>query len=100
MGPWGGFVTGLAETIEYVFTTAVIVYFSGSYANAVTDELFGLDLSNSMWVWWIILYVAFIALNAAGAEVSFKFAIVVAVLATIRIRRARRMRRALHGAVL
>ena len=22
MGPWGGFVTGFAETIEYVFTTA------------------------------------------------------------------------------
>ena len=79
-GPWGGFITGLAETIEYVFTTAVIVYFSASYANAVTDELFGLDLSESMWVWWIILYAVFVALNAAGAEVSFKFAIVVAVL--------------------
>ena len=25
MGPWGGFVTGLAETIEYVFTTGVVV---------------------------------------------------------------------------
>jgi ethanolamine permease len=33
-----------------------------------------------MWVWWLILYAVFIALNAAGAEVSFKFAIVVAVL--------------------
>ena len=47
MGPWGGFVTGLAETIEYVFTTAVIVYFSASYANAATDELFGLDLADA-----------------------------------------------------
>lgn len=77
-GPWGGFITGLAETIEYVFTTAVIVYFSAAYANAVTDELFGLDLSSSMWIWWIVLYLAFVALNAAGAEASFKFAIVVA----------------------
>src|SRR4051795_6741528 len=31
LGPFGGFVTGLAETIEYVVTTAVIVLFSASY---------------------------------------------------------------------
>ncbi len=36
-------------------------------------------------IWWVI---------------PAAFAIVVAVLSTIRIRRARRMRRALHGAVL
>lgn len=80
MGPWGGFVTGMAETIEYVFTTAVIVYFSAFYANAATDELIGLDLSDEMWVWWLVLYIAFVALNTAGAEISFKFAVVVAVL--------------------
>ncbi len=56
MGPWGGFVTGLAETIEYVFTTGVIVLFSAGYANAVTDELIGLDLSGHMWIWWVVLY--------------------------------------------
>ncbi|HET6732380.1 amino acid permease [Mycobacterium sp.] len=78
MGPWGGFITGFAETIEYVFTTAVIVYFSASYADAVTNELFGLSMPS--WVWWIILYAVFVGLNAVGAEVSFKFAIVVAVI--------------------
>ncbi len=31
MGPWGGLVTGAAETIEYVATTAVIVFFSAQY---------------------------------------------------------------------
>jgi ethanolamine permease len=80
MGPWGGFVTGLAETIEYVFTTGVIVLFSAGYANAATDELIGLDLSDHMWVWWLVLYAVFVALNSAGAEISFKFAVVVAVL--------------------
>ena len=80
MGPWGGFVTGLAETIEYVFTTGVIVLFSAGYANAATDELFGLDLSDNMWIWWLVLYIAFVALNSAGAELSFKFAIAVAVV--------------------
>jgi ethanolamine permease len=78
MGPWGGFITGFAETIEYVFTTAVIVYFSSSYANAVTDDLFGLSLPS--WLWWIILYAIFVGLNSWGAEVSFKFAIVVAII--------------------
>ncbi|WP_102143471.1 amino acid permease [Mycobacterium hubeiense] len=78
MGPWGGFVTGFAETIEYVFTTAVIVYFSASYADAVTAELFGLSMP--AWVWWIILYAIFVALNAWGAELSFKFALVVAII--------------------
>lgn len=78
MGPWGGFVTGFAETIEYVFTTGVVVYFSASYANAVTDDLIGLSLPS--WVWWIILYAIFVGLNSWGAEASFKFAIVVAVI--------------------
>lgn len=78
MGPWGGLVTGAAETIEYVATTAVIVYFSAAYANAITAELLGFSMPN--WVWWIILYVAFIALNAAGASISFKFAIVVSII--------------------
>jgi len=80
MGPWGGLVTGLAETIEYVATTGVIVFFSAQYANGITTELLGFDLSANMWIWWIILYLAFIALNAAGAAISFKFAIVVSII--------------------
>ncbi|TQK17777.1 ethanolamine:proton symporter (EAT family) [Microbacterium sp. SLBN-154] len=78
MGPWGGLVTGAAETIEYVATTAVIVYFSASYADAITSELLGLSLPP--WVWWLVLYVVFIALNSAGAAISFRFAIVVSVI--------------------
>ncbi|CAN5435175.1 amino acid permease [soil metagenome] len=80
MGPWGGLVTGLAETIEYVATTGVIVFFSAQYANGITSELLGFDLSANMWIWWVVLYVAFIALNAAGANISFKFAIVVSII--------------------
>ncbi|WP_109209598.1 MULTISPECIES: amino acid permease [Microbacterium] len=78
MGPWGGLITGAAETIEYVATTAVIVFFSASYADAITAELLNVSLPG--WVWWIILYAIFIALNAAGASISFKFAIVVSVI--------------------
>lgn len=78
MGPWGGFITGLAETIEYVATTAVIVFFSASYADSITSELLGFSMPG--WIWWVVLYVAFIALNAAGANISFKFAIVVSII--------------------
>jgi ethanolamine permease len=77
MGPWGGFVTGFAETIEYVATTAVIVFFSASYADGIISQLTGTSLP--VWLWWIILYAIFLLLNIAGAEVSFKFAIVVAI---------------------
>lgn len=80
MGPWGGLVTGLAETIEYVATTGVIVFFSAQYANGITTVLLGFDLSANMWIWWVVLYVAFIALNSAGAHISFKFAIVVSII--------------------
>ncbi|MHB1173031.1 MAG: amino acid permease [Lacisediminihabitans sp.] len=86
LGPWGGFITGLAETIEYVVTTAVIVLFSAYYADAITNSLFGFTLAgdkthpNLMWVWWIVLYVIFVGLNSLGASTSFRFALVVALI--------------------
>ncbi len=78
IGPWGGFITGLAETITYVATTAVIVFFSASYADGIASTLIGVSLP--MWVWWIILYVVFIALNASGSHTAFRFAIIVAII--------------------
>jgi ethanolamine permease len=78
MGPWGGFITGLAETIEYVATTAVIVYFSAAYAEGILNDLVGASLPP--WVWWLILYAIFIVLNASGAHISFRFAIVVSII--------------------
>lgn len=76
MGPWGGFVTGLAETIEYVVTTAVIVWFSAIYADSALSTLTGITLPAP--VWWAILYVVFIGLNSLGASIGFRFALVVA----------------------
>lgn len=79
MGPWGGFVTGFAETIEYVATTGVTIFFSASYADAIFSELTGQSLP--VWAWWLILYVIFLTLNIAGAQISFKFGIIVAIAA-------------------
>jgi ethanolamine permease len=83
MGPWGGFVTGLAETIEYVMTAATIVYFSSSYADAIMLNLtgFSLDAQGMMWVWWLVLYTAFVVVNWIGAQTSFRFAEVVSIAA-------------------
>src|SRR5687768_8888897 len=35
MGPWGGFITGLGENMEYVLTPAVIVVGIGGYLGAI-----------------------------------------------------------------
>jgi ethanolamine permease len=75
MGPWGGFSTGVAETIEYVITPAVIVVGIGSYMSSIADDLVGSTFSEP--VWWAIFYVIFFALNYYGVEASFRFAVAI-----------------------
>jgi hypothetical protein len=67
MGPWGGYVTGVAETIEYVFTTAVV--------GDVQQPLRRRDLSDALrgqpgrsGLWMLIFYVIFVALNTLGCR--------------------------------
>ena len=76
MGPWGGFLTGLAENVEYVLTPAVIVFFIGSYMGSIFD-------TPPAWqpLWWIGFYVVFIGLNVVGVELSFKITLTVTLLA-------------------
>jgi ethanolamine permease len=76
MGPWGGFVTGLAESIEYIMTPAVIVFFIGSYLNGI----FELPASYQP-LWWIGAYAVFVALNYGGVALSFKVSVVVTIMA-------------------
>jgi ethanolamine permease len=82
LGPWGGFVTGLAETIEYVVTTAVVVLFSAYYLDSIIADLSGFSLGGAgfAWVEWLVLYAIFIGLNSLGAAVGFRFAIIVAII--------------------
>jgi len=76
LGPWGGFTTGLAESIEYIMTPAVIAYFIGTYLSAIaeTDARF-------QPLWWIACYALFVALNYWGVELSFKVSVAVTLLA-------------------
>lgn len=76
MGPWGGFVTGLAENIEYVLTPAVINFFIGAYLTAI----FGTPPEYQP-LWWLGAYVVFVALNIWGVEFSFRIALVVTIAA-------------------
>jgi ethanolamine permease len=76
LGPWGGFITGLAESIEYIMTPAVIVFFIGSYLT----QIFGTPLAFQP-LWWIGAYVVFVALNYWGVELSFKISVIVTLLA-------------------
>jgi ethanolamine permease len=76
MGPWGGFVTGLCENVEYVITPAVVVFFIGSYLGSIFGTPPGFQP-----VYWIFCYMLFVALNVAGVELSFKVTLVVTLLA-------------------
>ena len=72
MGPWGGMFTGLAESIEYVLTPAVIVFFIGSYMSAIFE-------TPDAWqpAWWAASYLVFLALNLWGVELSFRVSVIV-----------------------
>jgi len=66
MGPWGGYITGLAENMEYILTPAVIVVGLGGYLGSI----FGTPADWAP-VWWVVCYAVFVAFNLAGVELSF-----------------------------
>lgn len=75
MGPWGGFVTGLFENVEYVLTPAVICTFISAYFGSIT----GLDTSLYP-VLWIVFYAIFLALNIFGVALSYKVTLAVTLI--------------------
>ncbi|WP_119272912.1 amino acid permease [Taklimakanibacter deserti] len=75
MGPWGGFITGLCENVEYVVTPAVIAFFIGSYLTGIFETPAAMQP-----VWWIITYVVFLALNIFGVALSFRVTLIVTLL--------------------
>jgi len=77
-GPWGGFLTGLSENVEYVMTAAVIVFFIGTYLAAIVG-------APAEWqpVFWILGYMVFVGLNYTGVELSFRISLIVTFLAVL-----------------
>jgi ethanolamine permease len=72
MGPWGGYITGLAENMEYILTPAVIVVGIGGYLGTIFGTPPG-------WApfWWLACYIVFAGFNAAGVEASFRVSLVI-----------------------
>ncbi len=83
MGPWGGFLTGLAENMEYVITPAVVVGAIGLLMQQITAGIFNIDGSpwwNSLPFWWAVFYVIFVGINIIGIEATMRFTVVITVL--------------------
>jgi ethanolamine permease len=76
MGPWGGYITGLAENMEYILTPAVIVVGIGGYLSAI----FG---TPNAWepLWWLGCYTLFVLFNVWGVEMSFHISVLVTLTA-------------------
>jgi ethanolamine permease len=83
MGPWGGFLTGLAENMEYVITPAVVVGAIGLLMQEITAGLF--DVTGSPWwnslpFWWAVFYIIFVGINIIGIEATMRFTVAITVL--------------------
>ncbi|MFN9296408.1 MAG: amino acid permease [Acidobacteriota bacterium] len=78
MGPWGGYITGLAENMEYILTPAVIVVGIGGYLGAIFE-------TPKSWepLWWILSYVLFVTLNIWGVDLSFRFSLLITLAALL-----------------
>jgi ethanolamine permease len=78
MGPWGGYITGLAENMEYILTPATIVVGIGGYLGAIFH-------TPKSWEpgWWVVCYTVFVALNIFGVALSFRFSVFIALAALI-----------------
>jgi len=64
--------TGLAESIEYILTPAVIVFFIGSYMTAIFETP-----AAAQPLWWAGAYAVFLLLNLRGVELSFRVSVLV-----------------------
>ena len=76
MGPWGGYITGLAENMEYILTPATIVVGVGGYLGSI----FG---TPTIWapLWWLACYIVFAAFNIKGVELSFQVSVAITICA-------------------
>jgi ethanolamine permease len=84
LGPWGGFITGLAENMEYVITPAVVVGSMGFLMHDIVAGLF--DIAGAPWwnspvTWWAVFYVVFVWINIVGIEATMRFTVAINVVA-------------------
>jgi ethanolamine permease len=78
MGPRAAEFVGLAETIHYTLTPAVIVYIAGAYLSTIFATPAGWQP-----FYWVACYALFVALNARGVELSMRVAIAASCVALV-----------------
>jgi ethanolamine permease len=74
LGPLGGYICGVTDTIEYVVTPAVVVYFIGAYMQTLIPNV-------PVPVWWVLFYAIFVFINIRGVELTLKVGLVVTAIA-------------------
>ena len=74
LGPTGGFVCGVTDTIEYVITPAVIVDGIGGYLSALFPDVPPV-------VWWGLFYGVFVMINIRGVELTLRVSLVITIVA-------------------
>src|SRR5437588_872571 len=83
-GPWGGFITGLAENMEYVITPAVVVGAMGFLMQAIVQSLFNVQGDpwwNTPYVWFIVSYIVFVGINIRGIVATMRFTVAINAIA-------------------
>ncbi len=71
-----GFVTGMAQNIEFIFAPPAIAFAIGSYGNIFFPNV-------SVLVFSVIAYFVFVALNISGVKVAATFELVITILAVV-----------------
>ena len=77
LGPWGGYLTGIAILLEYALAPAAIAIFIGGYVNS----LVGID----GWMVYLGSYLVFVGIHLWGAGEALKTMFVITALAVLAI---------------
>jgi ethanolamine permease len=79
LGPWGGYVVGMAQTIEFSLSAAAVVVSVGDAANAVIGHSSGSELPEPLV--WAAAYLLFTVINIYGIELTCRIALLLTVFA-------------------
>jgi ethanolamine permease len=74
LGPFGGFVCGMTDVIEYVVSPAVIVYYMAHYAAALLPNVPQQAL-------WVAFYVLFVGINIRGVGLTLRIGLLITLVA-------------------
>jgi ethanolamine permease len=75
-GPLGGFICGVTDTIEYILAPAVVAVGISGYLRGQFPDV-------AAYVWWLIAYGLFVAINVRGVSLSLRVGLIITVTAML-----------------